>query len=102
MTGTFHNVAGKPMATNWHLLMPSYLCPTLRTNMYTDINLNQHVEKFTSDIFLLWNNGYYELNKFITDSNTVGTTIKSTSQISDNEIPFLDLLIYAKRGTSVH
>ena len=48
------------------------------------------------DIFLIWPHGMVSLLKFLNHLNTVHSTIKFTSDISPQEISFLDLIIYIK------
>ena len=46
--------------------------------------------RFIDDIFMIWTHGRDSLNTFIEHLNTCHPTIKFTSEISDQEISFLD------------
>ena len=50
--------------------------------------------RFIDDILLIWEHGRAELDKFILHLNTVHRTIKFTSEISLNEVSFLDTMVH--------
>ena len=53
-------------------------------------------KRFIDDILIIWPHGMDSLLQLINHLNTVHTTIKFTSDISDTEISFLDLRIYVQ------
>ena len=54
--------------------------------------------RFIDDIFIVWPHGRRELESFITHLNKVHPSIKFTSQISDERIPFLDTMVIWEGG----
>ena len=84
-----------PWAPNWHLHMPTCLCPILNKTMCIPTHLQPVLwKRFIDDIFLIWTHGMESLKEFIVHLNTVHPTLKFTSVISPTEIAFLDLIIY--------
>ena len=49
--------------------------------------------RYIDDIFMIWDHGADELNKFVQHLNTSNENIKFTSEISDKELDFLDVKI---------
>ena len=49
--------------------------------------------RYLDDIFIIWNHGKQLLNIFIDYANSLHKTIKFTANISESEIPFLDVLV---------
>ena len=49
--------------------------------------------RYIDDIFMIWDHGRDELNKFITYLNTSSESIKFTSEISGTELNFLDVKV---------
>ncbi len=57
-------------------------------------------KRFIDDIFLLWTHSLQSLNEFIGYLNNAHKTIKFTSEISEEEIPYLDTTVYRIPGTN--
>ncbi|GFS07801.1 hypothetical protein ElyMa_001258700 [Elysia marginata] len=55
--------------------------------------------RYIDDIFLIWTHGRAKLESFIAHANTFHPTIKFTSNISDTQIPFLDVMVSLKNNT---
>ena len=93
----YHQVSGTAMGTK---LAPSYanLFMTKFEEKYVYIHPLQPTlwKRFIDDIFHIWPHGMDSLLEFINHLNTVHSTIKFTSDISQTEIFFLDLTIYIK------
>ena len=51
-------------------------------------------KRYIDDIFLLWNKSKQDINFFIEQANQFHRSIKFTAEISENEITFLDTIIY--------
>ena len=51
-------------------------------------------KRYIDDLFSLWNINKEEINSFIDLANSYYPTIKSTGEISDTEITFLDTCVY--------
>ena len=49
--------------------------------------------RYIDDIFMVWDHGLDELNKFIQHLNTSMDSIKFTTEISDSELNFLDVKV---------
>ena len=56
--------------------------------------------KFIDDIFMIWGHGRYELANFIHLTNNLHPTMKFSFNTNEQEIPFLDTVIY--RGNNNH
>ena len=56
--------------------------------------------RFIDDVFMIWGHGRYEPEKFIHLDNNLHTTIKFLFNTNEQEIPFLDTVIY--RGNKNH
>ena len=68
--------------------------------LYQIININRYVD----DTFVIWPHGLNKLNEFLNYINNIHSNIKFTVEIEkDNELPFLDVLVYKKNdGTLGH
>ncbi|GFR76685.1 hypothetical protein ElyMa_005807200 [Elysia marginata] len=55
--------------------------------------------RYKDDIFLIWTHGRTKLESFIAHANTFHATIKFTSNISDTQIPFLDVMVSLYNNT---
>ena len=51
-------------------------------------------KRYIDDVFSLWNKGKQDINLFIEQANQFHPSIKFTADISENEITFLDTIIY--------
>ena len=56
--------------------------------------------RFIDDIFVIWGHGRYKLENFIHLANNLHPTIKFSFNTNEQEIPFLDTVIY--RGNNNH
>ena len=54
--------------------------------------------RYIDDIFLIWTHGSQSLQTFISNLNTCHPTIKFTSETSQIQVPFLDILVQLKEG----
>ena len=95
----YHQLSGTAMGTK---LAPSYanLFMTKFEDKYVYTYPLQPLlwKRYIDDIFLVWPHGKNSLNEFIKHLNTVHSTIKFTSDMSDTQISFLDLTIYIKQS----
>ena len=55
-------------------------------------------KRFTDDIFLIWSHGEEQLQKFLEMINIHHRTIKFTEEHSNQQIAFLDTLVYKEDG----
>ena len=51
-------------------------------------------KRYIDDVFSLWNKSKQDINLFIEQANQFHPSIKFTAEISENEITFLDTIIY--------
>ena len=51
-------------------------------------------KRYIGDVFSLWNKSKQDINLFIEQANQFHPSIKFTAEISENEISFLDTIIY--------
>ena len=51
-------------------------------------------KRYIDDVFSLWNRSKQDINLFIEQANQFHPSIKFTAEISENEITFLDTIIY--------
>ena len=56
--------------------------------------------RFIDDIFMIWGHGRHELENFIHLANNLHPTIKFSFNTDEQDIPFLDTVIY--RGSNNH
>ena len=59
-----------------------------------------YYRRFIDDIFLIWPHSEIELMKFITYMNTVNTSIQFTHEKNQQEVVFLDVVVYKHHGTT--
>ena len=52
--------------------------------------------RYIDDIFSLWDNDKKEVDQFIEQANKFHPTIKFTAEISENEITFLDTVVFER------
>ena len=52
------------------------------------------MERYIDDVFSLWNCNRNEVERFIEEANSFHPTIKFTTEISENEITFLDTVVF--------
>ncbi|XP_068697800.1 uncharacterized protein [Montipora foliosa] len=50
--------------------------------------------RYTNDIFYLWDSDKKDVDQFIEQANKFHPTMKFTAEISENEIPFLDTVVF--------
>ena len=58
--------------------------------------------RFIDDIYMIWKEGKLELDKFLESLNSYHQTIKFTYTIDENEIPFLDTVVYRSPTNRIH
>lgn len=51
-------------------------------------------KRYIDDVFSLWNKSKQDINLFIEQANQFHPSIKFTAEISENEITFLDTIMY--------
>ena len=82
---------GTKMAPAYANLFMGSLEPTLLSLGQPHINM---WKRFIDDIFLIWTGSPDQLKSFTSEINTVHPTIKFTYEQSENELTFLDVIVY--------
>ena len=74
-SGHFHQIAWTDMTSSWHHLMPTHLCPNLRTIMYIHTDNNHFCRKFhwwytfDMDILQAWFRWFYQSHEFLSSQH---------------------------------
>ena len=67
----------------------------IETNLILQNNTKPRVwKRYIDDVFSLWDCNRDEVQHFIEEANTFHPTIKFTAEISENEITFLDTVVF--------
>ena len=75
--------------------MPLYLCIMWKPTSYQTTQKQPKIWlRFVDNIFMIWKEGKLELEKYLAALNSYHQTIKFTHTIDENEIPFLDTVVY--------
>ena len=77
----------------WPHPLQTSTCTTLRITSCIPTHTNHMWYRYIDDIFMIWDHGINELNKFIEHLNTSSENIKFTSEISGTELNFLDVKV---------
>ena len=79
----------------------SWCCSTEISHIFIETTLIQQSEtkpkewrRYIDDIFSLWDSHEKEVDQFIEQANKFHPTIKFTAEISENEITFLDTVVF--------
>ena len=87
----------------WHPIIPLYTCIILRLNFLSNYPKQPKIWlRFIDDIFMIWKEGKLELDKFLEALNSYHQTIKFTQTIDENELPFLDTVVYRSPTNRIH
>ena len=90
---------GTRMAPNYAIIFMHYL----ETNFLSNYPKQPKIWlRFIDDIFMIWKDGKLELDKFLAALNSHHQTIKFTHTIDQNEIPFLDMVVYISTSNRIH
>ena len=90
---------GTRMAPNYAIIFIHYL----ETNFLS--NYPKHPKtwlRFIDDIFMIWQYGRMELDKFLNALNNHHPKITFTYNIDQNEIPFLDTMVYRSQNNKIY
>ena len=82
---------GTRMAPNYAIIFMHYLETNFLSNYPKQLKTWL---RFIDDIFMIWQYGRMELDKFLNALNNHHNKIKFTYNIDQNEIPFLDTMVY--------
>ena len=94
---------GTKVAPTYATLVMGYLEEKLQNKLpeIFDEEFAQYIhrnwKRFLDDIFIFWNKSADDLQKFNTEINQLHQSIQFTMEVSDKELPFLDLLIIKNR-----
>ena len=67
----------------------------IETNLILQNNTKPRVwKRYINDVFSLWDCNRNEVERFIEEANSFHPTIKFTCEISENEITFLDTVVF--------
>ena len=67
----------------------------IETNLILQNNTKPRVwKRYIDDVFSLWDCNRNEVERFIQEANSFHPTIKFTAEISENEITFLDTVVF--------
>ena len=84
-------VIGTRMAPNYAIIFMHYL----ETNFLSNYPKQPKIWlRFIDDIFMIWKKGKLELDKFLEALDSYHETIKFMHTTDENEIPFLDTVVY--------
>ena len=87
------------MAPNYDIIFMHYL----ETNFLSNYPKQPKIWlRFIDDILVIWKEGKLELDKFLEALNSYHPTIKFMHTIDENEIPFLDTVVYRSPTNRVH
>ena len=90
---------GTRMAPNYAIIFMHYL----ETNFLSNYPKQPKIWlRFRDDIFMIWKEGKPELEKFLDAFNSYHPTIKFMHTIDENEIPFMDTVVYRSPTNRIH
>ena len=90
---------GTRMAPNYAIIFMHYL----ETNFLSHYPKQPKIWlRFIDDIIMIWQFGRLELEEFLKALNSYNQTIKSTYTIDQNEIPFLDTIVYRSHTNKLY
>ena len=87
---------GTAMGTKMAVAFINLFMAEIGTKMLNQSNIKPRVWKcYIDDVFSLWDASKQDIDLFIEQANTFHPTIKSTAEISEKEITFLDNVVYS-------
>ena len=90
---------GTRMAPNYAIIFMHYL----ETNFLANYPKQPKIWlRFIDDIFMIWKYGNLELEKFLEALNSHHQKIKFTYTTDQNEIPFLDTIVYRSTSNGIY
>ena len=90
---------GTRMAPNYAIIFMHYL----ETNFLSNYPKQPKTWlRFIDDIFMIWQHGRMELDKFLNALDNHHNKIKFTHNIDQNEIPFLDTMVYRSQNNRIY
>ena len=90
---------GTRIAPNYAIIFMHYL----ETNFLSNYPKQPKIWlRFIDDIFMIWKDGKLEPDKFLAALNIHHQKIKFTHPINQNEIPFLDTVVYRSISNRIH
>ena len=90
---------GTRMAPNYAIIFMYYL----ETNFLSNYPKQPKIWlRLLDDIFMMWKDEKLELDKFLAALNSHHQTIRFTHTIDQNEIPFLDTVVYRSTSNRIH
>ena len=86
---------GVAMGTKTAVSFANIFMAEIETNLIQQNNTKPRVwKRYIDDVFSLWDYNRNEVERFIEEANTFHPTIKFTAEISENEITFLDTVVF--------
>ena len=86
---------GVAMGTKTAVSFANIFMAEIETNLILQNNTKPRVwKRYIDDVFSLWDCDRDEVQRFIEEANTFHPTIKFTAEISENEITFLDTVVF--------
>ena len=83
------------MGTKTAVSFANIFMAEIETNLILQNNTKPRVwKRYIDDVFSLWDCNRNEVERFIEEANTFHPTIKFTAEISENEITFLDTVVF--------
>ena len=83
------------MGTKTAVSFANIFMAEIETNLIKQNNTKPRVwKRYIDDVFSLWDYNRNEVERFIEEANTFHPTIKFTAEISENEITFLDTVVF--------
>ena len=83
------------MGTKTAVSIANIFMAEIETNLIQQNNTKPRVWKlYIDDVFSLWDYNRNEVERFIEEANTSHPTIKFTAEKSENEITFLDTVVF--------
>ena len=86
---------GVAMGTKTAVSFANIFMAEIETNLILQNNTKPRVwKRYIDDVFSLWDYNRNEVERFIEEANSFHPTIKFTAEISENEITFLDTVVF--------
>ena len=83
------------MGTKTAVSFATVFMAEIETNLILQNNTKPRVwKRYIDDVFSLWDCNRNEVERFIEEANSFHPTIKFTAEISENEITFLDTVVF--------
>ena len=86
---------GVTMGTKTEVSFANIFMAEIETNLILQNNTKPRIwKRYIDDVFSLWDYNRNEVERFIEEANSFHPTIKFTAEISENEITFLDTVVF--------